>query len=220
MVFGRPAFQVPGESVAHAAADDQVGEISLVSLAFPRLDGCTDVIATDRLTDQLIGVQWVDTDDWTVVTLRLFRNEIASPHLQFLGTEGASFKADIQPRHAVETYRDLVVDRPTVVLKDFGVERSLEADGEVEIPPGEFTELWLGTYFGTAARARFVNSGEAGNFLLEWPEDCQAWTQRGGRLLPTSSAIGLGSDESFGFIVAPTCTLAPVSISIGLERSE
>ncbi len=219
MVFGRPAFQVPGESVAHAAADDQGGEISLVSLAFSRLDGCTDVIATDRLTDRPIGVQWVDTENWTVVTLRLFRNEIASPHLQFFGTEEVSFKADIQPRHSVETYRDLVVNRPTVVLKDFGVEGHLEADGEVEIPPEEFTELWLETDFRTAARTRFANTGEAGNFLLEWPEGCQAWTMRGGRLPTTSSAdIGLGNDESFGFIVAPTSTLTPVTVR--LERRD
>lgn len=218
MVFGRPAFQVPGESVAHAAADDQQGEISLVSLAFQRLDGCIGVVATDRLTDQNIGVQWVDTDDWTVVTLKLFRDEIASPHLQFLGTEGVSFKADIQPRHTMETYRDLVVDRPTVVLKDFGVEHPLETDSEVEISSEEFTELWLETRFGTAARAYFANSGEAGNFLIRWPEGCQAWIQRGGRLLTTSSDISLGDNESFGFVVAPTCTFTPVTVR--LERRE
>jgi len=218
VVFGRPAFQLPGESVAYADTVDQRGEISLVSLVFPEIKDCVGVTATDRLTDQPIGIHWVETDDGLVVTLKLFRNEIFSPHLQLYGAEDAAFKADIQPLHSVETYRDLVVNRPTVVLTDFGVESQLEVDGEVEIPPGEFTELWLETDFRTVARARFANAGEAGNFLLRWPEGCQVWTQRRGRLLTTSNDISLGDDESFGLVIAPTCTFTPMII--GLERRD
>ena len=202
--------------MANATTDDQRREISLVSLAFPRLDDCSGVVATNRLTDKLIETHLVETDEWTVVTLKLFRDEFSNPHLQFLGAGGATFKADIQPSHSLETYHDLVVDRPTVVLRDFGVESQLEVDGTVEIPSEEFTELWLGDYLETVARARFANSGEAGSFLVRWPEGCQTWAIREGRLLPTRGNIRLGGYEGFGLVVAPTYTSNPVKI--GLER--
>ena len=216
-VIKHPAFQASWESVADANADDQRGEISLISLAFRRLDDCTGVIATDWLTKKPIELHLVETDEWTVVTLKLFRDEFSSPHLQFLGTDGSTFKADIQPKHAVETYHDLVVDRPTVVLKDFGVESQLVVDGVAEIPPGEFATLWIENRFEIAARARFANPSEAGNFLVWWPEGCQTWIQQEGRLLPTNSAnISLGDFEGFGLVVTPTYTSNPVKI--GLER--
>ena len=216
MVFEHPAFQQPWKSTAGAKTDDQGKEISLVSLAFPRLNDCTGIVATDRLTYKPIETHLVETDEWTVVTLSLFRDEISNPHLQFLGAGGATFKAEIQPHHSVETYRDLVVDRPTVVLKDYGSEGKLEVDGTVEVPSGEFTELWLGDHLRTVARAYFANLGEAGNFFIQWPEGCQAWIKQGGRLLPTSTDISLGDFESFGLVVTPAYTSNPVKI--GLER--
>lgn len=220
VVFGRPSFQLPGENVAHATDSNQRGEISLVSLVFPRLEGVEGVIATNRLTGKLIGNHLVETDEWMVVTLELFRGEIQSPHLLFLGTKEKTFKADIQPQHNLETYQGLAFDRPTVVLRDLGVERQLKVGEVAEVPPEELVTLWLGDRFGTAARAHFQNSGDPGLFFLWSQEGNQAWTLQRGRLQSTSSTseVGLGSDECLGIIVAPTYTLTDVVLV--LERRD
>jgi hypothetical protein len=196
---------------------DKGGEISLVSLVFPRA-GVADVVsvqAVEESTQRKLGCKAVESGDSLVVTLQLNLDQQSDPLLTVNTAEGnKSFRAIITPRHLLESYFELSFDGPSLALRDHGREDVLLKDGEkVILSPQDRVTLWNGSEVVLATRARLVNNGVSGRFLLRSnPEECRGWMN--GQAI--EGEIPVATYEQLGILVASDNYNSPVELT--LER--
>lgn len=201
---------LPGTDNAYAFGSGG-GDISLVSLIFPFGGEIESVSAVDRITGDLIRFDYVETGDQVVVTLQLLRGQLVNPRLVFNGE--LSFTALLTPEHGLSTFDGLTFGEPTMFLRDHGVERELELGQTAVILSEDFTRLWVGDRLTDAARMRFLNLGDAGDFTLQTTESSQTLVLKRGRL-ETKKTVELGNHEGAAVIVAPLTGAEVVSVSV------
>lgn len=214
--FGLPQYWIPGEKTVNAKTSDQGGETSLVSLVFARV-GVISIDAVEESTQRKLGFSFIESGDSLVVTLQLTLDQASDPHLTVQTTVGnKSFRALIVPRHSLETYTNLGFDGPRLVLRDHGKDDVCVREGEkVILSPSDRVTLWNGNSLVLAARARIVNEGDAGRFVLgTYPGGCQGWGQ-GGQSLAAPGGIPMDDHGQLGIMVVSS---QETLVEVTLER--
>jgi len=217
-LFGHSA-PVPGSigsAQASMSVDSGVGEISLVSLAFPYTEEIGNLSSVvDRISGKPIPYHSVVWNRKVVVTLELTKNVTANPNLVFDGD--ASFTAFLTPEHSLSTFDELTFGGNTIFLRDHGVELKLQEGIQTMIAQSDLTSLWNGERMVMGTRANF-SPEKTGNYgpILE-PETGTVTVKMNTTLLTWKNALNLGGNESASLVVAPPTDTETISFSV-VER--
>jgi len=187
------------------------GEISLVSLVFPREDGVKSVKATDLISGNPVRFDFVETENRMVVTLKLRKDLFANPQLIFDGKR--SFTALLTPDHSLSTFDGLMFSKHTVFLRDHGVERVLKPGENLEIPSGELTRLWIGERFVNGARVYLSPEKGEGLKLLAHGSEV-AVVKNGEELITNFSNLTLSGGEGITLVASPKPGADTIHLSI------
>ena len=214
---GRRAGHAPPPNIdkrAYATPGEKEGEISLVTWRFSETGSINGLGVVDLDTGYEIPNHPAVVEGDLVITLELPTGLSSKPHIALgNGSDTLGYTAEVTPPFGVSTFNRRFSPQ-TDFVQDHGVERVLKESVDVDFTPSEYATLWVGDKFVTAARARFVNEGPSGSFILVMPQQCRGWLKKARLLAQVNFNFQLESGESVTFIVAPQTSSEPIVVSL------